>query len=200
MMVKKGNYTTLERQQKEDEFFTKYTMMTKVFLWQTILMISMGFPMTVTEMTRTKKTRKRRMMLLWTTCKNGRRNPTAQHFDPNTAIVLENTTNDKYFPTRIVNNLPHQTQMAMFTKKISKMKKEVGIIDDDLVEVEEDNEVEVVEEVYNIDKMENDNDNDVFVNNPPAPKPRTTSPKPAKKSPKINETKERQRQLSLLSV
>src|SRR5210317_1186633 len=91
MMVKKGNYTTLERQQKEDEFFTKYTIMTRVFLWQTILMISMGFPMTVTEMMGTKKTRKRRMMLLWKPCKNGPRNPTAQHFDPNTAIVLENT-------------------------------------------------------------------------------------------------------------
>src|SRR5210317_1174305 len=178
MMVKKGNYTTLERQQKEDEFFTKYTMMTKVFLWQTILMISMGFPMTVTEMMGTKKTRKRRMMLLWKPCKNGPRNPTAQHFDPNTAIVLENTTNDKYFPTGIINNLPHQTQMAMFTKNISKTKKEVWIIDDDLVEVEEDNEVEVVEEVYDIDEMENDNDNDdYFVNNPPAPKARTTLPK-----------------------
>jgi len=49
------------------------------------------FPMTVTEMMGTKKTRKRMMMLLWTPCKNGRRNPTAQHFDPNTTIVLENT-------------------------------------------------------------------------------------------------------------
>ena len=135
---------------------------------------------------------------MWKPCKNGPRNPTAQHFDPNTAIVLENTTNDKYFPTGIINNLPHQTQMAMFTKNISKTKKEVWIIDDDLVEVEEDNEAQVVEEVYDIEEMENDNDD--FVNNPPAPKPRTTSPKPAKKSPKINETKERQRQLSLLSV
>src|SRR5210317_1186634 len=81
-------------------------------------------------------------------------------------------------PTGIINNLPHQTQMAMFTKNISKTKKEVWIIDDDLVEVEEDNEVEVVEEVYDIDEMENDNDNDdYFVNNPPAPKARTTLPK-----------------------
>ena len=126
-------------------------------------------------------------MLLWTPCKNGRRNSTAQHFDPNTAIVLENTTNDKYFPTRIVNNLPHQTQMAMFMKNISKTKKEVGVIDDDLVEVEEDNEVQVVEEVYDIEEMENDNDYDAFVNNPPSPKPRTTSPKPAKKSPKTKQ-------------
>ena len=69
-------------------------------------------------------------------------------------------------------------------KNISKTKKEVGIIDDDLVEVEEDNEAQVIEEVYDsIEEMENDNDNDDFVNNPPAPKARTTSPKPAKKSP-----------------
>ena len=75
---------------KKMSFLTKYRMiMTKVFLRQrTIPMISsMGFPMTVTEMMGTKKTRKRRMMLLWKPCKNGPRNPTAQHFDPNTAIV-----------------------------------------------------------------------------------------------------------------
>jgi len=89
----------------------------------------------------------------------------------------------------------------MFTKNISKTKKEVGIIDDDLVEVEEDNEVEFVEEGYDIDEMENDNDDDAFVNNPPAPKPRTTSPKPAKKSPNTKQKEaEQHRRLSLLSV
>ena len=139
----------------------------------------------------------------------------------NTEIVLEKTprTNKLRVFSNVNSRQSHNAQMALFMKNIADTKKTMGIIDDELLEVEEEQieeaEVEVIEEDIVeeiVDETEFDEEDVDFIYEvvPPTPKQRTksVSPKPTGKksprqtrSPKMKRKEmERQRRLSLLSV